>query len=169
MVNRPGAFEARAAIIGEERLRQLHETASADTAHLQRWLTENCFGDTYTRGGIVLVTRELLTVVLLVSHGGATRRYAATCRATFASGRAVRCCWTRWASSYRSSATHGMLNGLAAVNELAPAEGRCPAGVGPRETLYVPARGPVRAGERTCTCRRGPGRARERAARYPGQ
>jgi 4-carboxymuconolactone decarboxylase len=63
-------WTAQAAIVGEERLRSMHADAPADEQHIQRWLTENCFGDTYTRTGIDLQTRELLTFVLLVAQGG---------------------------------------------------------------------------------------------------
>ena len=63
-------WDAQAAIIGAERLASLHADALPDERHLQDWLTANCFGDNYTRGGIDLATRELLTFVLLVAHGG---------------------------------------------------------------------------------------------------
>lgn len=40
-------------------------------AAIPRWLTELCFGDFATRGGLDGKTRELLTVVMLASMGGA--------------------------------------------------------------------------------------------------
>ena len=61
---------AQARIIGEDRLADMHANAPADEQHIQRWLTANCFGDHYTRGGLDLATRELLTLVLLVAQGG---------------------------------------------------------------------------------------------------
>ena len=33
-------------------------------------MSANCFGDHYTRGGLDLPTRELLTFAMLVAHGG---------------------------------------------------------------------------------------------------
>lgn len=45
--------------------------APADEKHIRRFLSANCFGDYYTRGGLALNFRELLTLVLLVSLGGA--------------------------------------------------------------------------------------------------
>nr|WP_300151916.1 carboxymuconolactone decarboxylase family protein [Propionicimonas sp.] len=63
-------WTVQARIVGEERLEEMHATAPADEKHIQDWLTANCFGDHYTRGGIDLATRELLTFVLLVAHGG---------------------------------------------------------------------------------------------------
>lgn len=45
--------------------------APAELKHIQDYLSANCFGDYYTRGGLDLKTRELLTFVVLVSMGGA--------------------------------------------------------------------------------------------------
>ena len=61
---------AQGRIVGEDRLADMHANAPADEQHIQRWLTANCFGDNYTRGGLDLQTRELLTFVLLVAQGG---------------------------------------------------------------------------------------------------
>lgn len=63
-------WEAQAAIVGAGRLASMHADAPADEQHIQRWLTANCFGDHYTRTGIDLRTRELLTFALLVAQGG---------------------------------------------------------------------------------------------------
>jgi 4-carboxymuconolactone decarboxylase len=38
--------------------------------HIQYYLSGNCFGDHFTRAGIDLRTRELLTFSMLVSLGG---------------------------------------------------------------------------------------------------
>ena len=38
--------------------------------HIQHYLSANCFGDHFTRTGIDLPTRELLTFVMLVALGG---------------------------------------------------------------------------------------------------
>jgi len=49
---------------------RLHEASPADQAHIQRFLTGNCFGDTYTRTGLDLPMRELLTFSMLLSLRG---------------------------------------------------------------------------------------------------
>ena len=41
-----------------------------DLLHVQRFLSANCFGDYYTRHGLDLRTRELLTFAILASLGG---------------------------------------------------------------------------------------------------
>lgn len=57
-------------IVGAERVQSLHAGAPADQEHIQRFLAANCFGDHYTRTGIDVPTRELLTFAMLVSLGG---------------------------------------------------------------------------------------------------
>lgn len=42
-----------------------------DEQHIRRFLSANCFGDYYTRAGLELSFRELLTLVFLISFGGA--------------------------------------------------------------------------------------------------
>jgi 4-carboxymuconolactone decarboxylase len=55
---------------GAERIDQLYATAPADQQHIQRFLSDNCFGDYLTRSGIDIPTRELLTLSMLVALGG---------------------------------------------------------------------------------------------------
>ena len=57
-------------IIGAERLEALYVNAPADEQHIQRLLSANCFGDQYTRAGLDIPTRELLTLSILVALGG---------------------------------------------------------------------------------------------------
>ncbi|CAI9404698.1 carboxymuconolactone decarboxylase family protein [Aestuariimicrobium sp. T2.26MG-19.2B] len=114
-------WDAQFTIVGE-RLHSLHDDAPADEVHLQRWLTENCFGDHYTRGGIDLQTRELLTFVLLVAHGGCDPQVASHVAGNLrlGNGRAVLIDTLSqlvpWIGYPR------MLNGLRAVDEIAPAQ-----------------------------------------------
>jgi 4-carboxymuconolactone decarboxylase len=57
-------------IVGAEVVEELYASAPDDEQHIQRFLSANCFGDHYTRGGIDIRTRELLTFAMLVSLGG---------------------------------------------------------------------------------------------------
>src|SRR5271165_3753940 len=57
-------------IIGSEVVERLYASAPADEQHFQRFLSANCFGDHYTRTGIDVQTRELLTFSMLVALGG---------------------------------------------------------------------------------------------------
>jgi len=57
------------AIFGDaiERMRQ---QSPKDEWHIQDFLSANCFGDYYTRSGLDVRTRELLTFAFLISLGG---------------------------------------------------------------------------------------------------
>lgn len=47
-----------------------NENAPKDTRHFREFLSSNCFGDYYTRRGLDLKTRELLTFVFIACLGG---------------------------------------------------------------------------------------------------
>jgi 4-carboxymuconolactone decarboxylase len=57
-------------IVGADTIEKMYAAAPADEQHFQRWLSANCFGDHYTRGGLDVATRELVTFAILVAHGG---------------------------------------------------------------------------------------------------
>lgn len=61
--------EVQTRIFGD-RIEQMAAQAPQDQAHIQRFLSANCFGDFYTRGGLDLATRELLTFAMLAALGG---------------------------------------------------------------------------------------------------
>jgi len=51
-------------------IERMYEESSPDQLHIQRFLSANCFGDYYTRKGLDIKTRELLTFSLLIALGG---------------------------------------------------------------------------------------------------
>ena len=57
-------------IIGSDKVENLYALAPDDQIHIQHYLSANCFGDHYTRSGIDIPTRELLTFSMLVALGG---------------------------------------------------------------------------------------------------
>jgi 4-carboxymuconolactone decarboxylase len=57
-------------IVGSGVVDNLYAAAPDDELHIQRYLSANCFGDHYTRTGIDVPTRELLTFSMLISLGG---------------------------------------------------------------------------------------------------
>jgi 4-carboxymuconolactone decarboxylase len=57
-------------IIGIDTVEKLYRSSPADQMHIQHFLSANCFGDHYTRTGIDVPARELLTLSMLVSLGG---------------------------------------------------------------------------------------------------
>lgn len=58
-------------IVGEKAVDAMYANAPADEQHIQRFLSGNCFGDHYTRTGLDVPTRELLTFAMLAALGGA--------------------------------------------------------------------------------------------------
>jgi len=48
----------------------MYETSPKNQLHIQKYLSANCFGDYYTRTGLDVKTRELLTYSMLISMGG---------------------------------------------------------------------------------------------------
>lgn len=56
--------QAQAAIFGE------HMLEAWKTGTINRWLAANCFGDYYTRTGLDLKARELITFCFLAAQGG---------------------------------------------------------------------------------------------------
>ena len=49
---------------------QMYEAAPKNQIHIQKYLSANCFGDYYTRKGLDVKMRELLTFSMLLSLGG---------------------------------------------------------------------------------------------------
>ena len=61
--------QAQVDIFGEG-MREFWKGAPEGRDKVNYWLADNCFGDYYTRGGLDVKTRELLTFSMLVSLGG---------------------------------------------------------------------------------------------------
>lgn len=55
---------AQAEIFGD------HMKEAWKTGHINRWLAANCFGDYYTRMGLTLAQREMITFCFLMAQGG---------------------------------------------------------------------------------------------------
>lgn len=53
-----------------DRIDTMRQQAPANQKHIQDFLSDNCFGDYYTRTGLDVKTRELLTFAILMSLGG---------------------------------------------------------------------------------------------------
>jgi 4-carboxymuconolactone decarboxylase len=48
----------------------MYEAAPEGQKNIQKYLSDNCFGDYYTRTGLDVRTRELLTFSMILSLGG---------------------------------------------------------------------------------------------------
>lgn len=49
---------------------QMYERSPKDQLHIQRFLSANCFGDYYTRNGVDIRVRKLITLSILIALGG---------------------------------------------------------------------------------------------------
>lgn len=62
-------IEVQVATLGEG-MRNFWRSGEGDAAHMNRWLTANCFGDWYTRSGLNLAEREMITFCFIAAQGG---------------------------------------------------------------------------------------------------
>lgn len=51
-------------------MRDFYASGPKETRHINRWLTDNCFGDYYTRTGLTARQREMITFCFLTAQGG---------------------------------------------------------------------------------------------------
>jgi len=114
-------WQAQEAIVGD-RLAQMHATATPDTKHIQNWLTANCFGDHYTRTGLEIATRELLTFIIIVAQGGCDSQARGHVAGNVRVGNSRDALLDALSQLVPYIGYPRTLNGLAAINEIAPAE-----------------------------------------------
>lgn len=62
-------IEAQVEIFGEQ-MKNFWQSGPEETRHINKWLASNCFGDFYTRKGLNLKQREMITFCFLMSQGG---------------------------------------------------------------------------------------------------
>ena len=60
---------AQISIFGEH-MRGFAQSGPEETRHINKWLAGNCFGDYYTRGGLDVRRREMITLCFLAAQGG---------------------------------------------------------------------------------------------------
>ena len=51
-------------------MKDFYKKGDEETGHINKWLTDNCFGDFYTRGGLNYKQREMITFCFLAAQGG---------------------------------------------------------------------------------------------------
>jgi len=78
-------MEAQRRLFGDG-IDRLYAESPKDQLHIQRYLTAHCFGDHYTRAGLDLAKRELLTFSMLAALGGCEPQLAAHVVANLAVG-----------------------------------------------------------------------------------
>jgi 4-carboxymuconolactone decarboxylase len=77
--------QAQIDIFGEE-MRGFAFSGEEESRHINKWLTINCFGDYYTRGGLDLKQREMITFCFLAAQGGCEPQLTAHAKANMRIG-----------------------------------------------------------------------------------
>lgn len=62
-------IQAQVDIFGEG-MRDFYKSGKDEEAHINYWLSDNCFGDYYTRTGLTYGQREMITFCFLAAQGG---------------------------------------------------------------------------------------------------
>jgi 4-carboxymuconolactone decarboxylase len=109
-------------IVGEDNVAGMYAGAADDEAQFQRFLSANCFGDYVARSGIDLQSRELLTFSMLVSLGGADTQVRGHVAGNLNVGNDRATLLAVLTQILPFIGYPRTLNGLAAVNEIAPAQ-----------------------------------------------
>lgn len=60
-----------------ENMKDFWKSGDSETRHINRWLAENCFGDYYTRNGLDLKQREMITFCFILAQGGCENQLVA--------------------------------------------------------------------------------------------
>ncbi|MCE2615540.1 carboxymuconolactone decarboxylase family protein [Phocaeicola oris] len=69
-----------------ERIRESWKNAPEDSRHINEWLADNCFGDYYTRKGLTIKQREMITFCYIAAQGGCESQLKAHIMGNFSVG-----------------------------------------------------------------------------------
>ena len=101
-------------------IKQMQESAPSNQKHMQEYLSAFCFGDFYTRGGLDLKTRELLTFCIISALGGAEGQVKAHVQGNKNVGNDKETLITAVTHCLPYMGFPRTLNALACVNEIIP-------------------------------------------------
>lgn len=108
-------------IVGDDIVDGMYVGAPSDARRFQEFLSGNCFGDYYTRTGLDVGRRELLTFSVLVALGGADGQVKGHVKANVNVGNTRAQLLDVLTVLLPFVGYPRALNGLAAVNDVAPA------------------------------------------------
>ena len=75
---REAGTQAQVDIFGEG-MKNFYKSGPDEKRHINRWLAANCFGDYYTRTGLDLKQREMITFCFLAAQGGCEPQLTRSC------------------------------------------------------------------------------------------
>ncbi|WP_047152979.1 carboxymuconolactone decarboxylase family protein [Aneurinibacillus tyrosinisolvens] len=99
---------------------KMQEGAPPNQKHIQQYLSSFCFGDFYTRGGLDLKTRELLTLCIISALGGAEGQVNAHVQGNLNVGNEKETMITALTHSIPYMGFPRTLNALSCVNQVIP-------------------------------------------------
>lgn len=102
-----------------ERMAGFAESGPEESRHINRWLVDNCFGDFYTRTGLSVADREMLTFCFLYAQGGCEPQLKAHIAANFHVGNDKRYLIRIISNNVPFIGYPRTLNALRCVNEVA--------------------------------------------------
>lgn len=105
-------------IFGAEAISSMRANAPAELKHVQDYLSANCFGDYYTRNGLDVPTRELVTFATIAAMGGAEPQLKAHIQANINVGNTKQNLLDAVTQMLPYMGYPRTLNALAAVNEI---------------------------------------------------
>ncbi|MCR0570677.1 carboxymuconolactone decarboxylase family protein [[Clostridium] innocuum] len=79
-------LRAQCSVFAKEVILNNHKQAPKDLKHMQDFLSAHCFGDFYTRKGLDMKQRELLTFCVIASLGGCENQLRAHIQANLTAG-----------------------------------------------------------------------------------
>lgn len=79
-------LRAQCSVFAKEAILNNHKQAPQDLKHMQNFLSAHCFGDFYTRKGLDMKQRELLTFCVIASLGGCENQLRAHAQANLTAG-----------------------------------------------------------------------------------
>jgi 4-carboxymuconolactone decarboxylase len=103
-----------------EIIAKMRKNAPANQIHMQDYLSAFCFGDFYTRSGLDLITRELLTLCIISALGGAEGQVKAHVQGNVNVGNDKEILITAITHCLPYIGFPRTLNALACINEMIP-------------------------------------------------
>ncbi|MED3815977.1 carboxymuconolactone decarboxylase family protein, partial [Priestia megaterium] len=122
-VDEDNRFQKGLATQGEifrDGIKKMQESAPLNPKHMQEFLSAFCFGDFYTRNGLDLKTRELLTLCIISALGGAEGQVKAHVQGNINVGNDKGTVITAITHCLPYMGFPRTLNTLACVNEIIP-------------------------------------------------
>lgn len=114
-------FKVQGEIFGIEHIAAMHKNSPANQKHIANYLSEFCFGDTYTRNGLDLQMRELITLCAISTIGGAEPQVKAHVQANLNVGNDKELMLDAVTQCLPYIGFPRTLNAIACINQIIPA------------------------------------------------